>query len=148
MQEFLSVLTSLAWPFAITLAWLVGEFGQRWTGLPRISFYGLVGFILAAPQLGILPLPEGGTTLLLADVGFGLILFELGQTVIGYYLANFITANIYGAAGGIIVLLVWVYYSAQIFLLGAEFTKVWAEHYGSQRRKAMDYETSPSLEEA
>ncbi|WP_440966299.1 cation:proton antiporter [Massilia sp. GER05] len=81
MQEFLSVLTSLAWPFAITLAWLVGEFGQRWTGLPRISFYGLVGFILAAPQLGILPLPEGGTTLLLADVGFGLILFELGYRI-------------------------------------------------------------------
>ena len=35
--------------------------------------------------------------------------------------------------GGVIVLLVWVYYSAQIFLLGAEFTKVWAQHYGSQR---------------
>jgi Kef-type K+ transport system membrane component KefB len=81
MQEFLSVLTSLAWPFAITLAWLVGEFGQRWTGLPRISFYGLVGFILAAPQLGVLPLPEGGTTLLLADVAFGLILFELGYRI-------------------------------------------------------------------
>jgi membrane protein len=61
------------------------------------------------------------------------ILFEAGQTVIGYYLANLISANIYGAAGGIIVLLVWVYYSAQIFLLGAEFTKVWASHYGSQR---------------
>ena len=61
------------------------------------------------------------------------LLFEGGQTVIGYYLANFISANIYGAAGGIIVLLVWVYYSAQIFLLGAEFTKVWAHHYGSQR---------------
>jgi membrane protein len=76
------------------------------------------------------------------------ILFEAGQTLIGYYLANFITANIYGAAGGIIVLLVWVYYSAQIFLLGAEFTKVWAEHYGSQRRKNKDYETSPSLEGA
>jgi len=64
------------------------------------------------------------------------ILFEGGQTVIGYYLANFISANIYGAAGGIIVLLIWVYYSAQIFLLGAEFTKVWAFHYGSQRRAA------------
>jgi membrane protein len=60
------------------------------------------------------------------------ILFEGGQTVIGYYLANFISANIYGAAGGIIVLLIWVYYSAQIFLLGAEFTKVWATHYGSK----------------
>jgi len=83
MQEFLAVLTSLAWPFAITLAWLVGEFGQRWTGLPRISFYGLVGFVLAAPQLGVLPLPPsgGGTTLLLADVGFGLILFELGYRI-------------------------------------------------------------------
>ena len=50
MQDFLAILTSLAWPFAITVAWLVGEFGQRWTGLPRISFYGLVGFVLAAPS--------------------------------------------------------------------------------------------------
>ena len=62
------------------------------------------------------------------------ILFEAGQTLIGYFLANFITANIYGAAGGIIVLLIWVYYSAQVFLLGAEFSKVWARRYGSQRR--------------
>jgi membrane protein len=71
---------------------------------------------------------------LVASCGTAL-LFEAGQTLIGYYLANFITANIYGAAGGIIVLLIWVYYSAQIFLLGAEFSKVWARHYGSQRRK-------------
>ena len=63
------------------------------------------------------------------------LLFEAGQTLIGYFLANFITANIYGAAGGIIVLLIWVYYSAQIFLLGAEFTRVWARHFGSQRQK-------------
>jgi Kef-type K+ transport system membrane component KefB len=81
MQDFLAILTSLAWPFAITLAWLVGEFGQRWTGLPRISFYGVVGFVLAAPQLGVLPRPETGTALLLADVGFGLILFELGYRI-------------------------------------------------------------------
>ena len=76
------------------------------------------------------------TRLLWRDVlvaSFGTaMLFEAGQTLIGYYLANFITANIYGAAGGIIVLLIWVYYSAQIFLLGAEFTKVWAMHYGSR----------------
>jgi Kef-type K+ transport system membrane component KefB len=81
MQDFLAILTSLAWPCAITLAWLVGEFGQRWTGLPRISFYGLVGFALAAPQLGVLPRPETGEALLLADVGFGLILFELGYRI-------------------------------------------------------------------
>jgi membrane protein len=64
------------------------------------------------------------------------ILFQAGQALIVFYLANFISANIYGAAGGVIVLLVWVYYSAQIFLLGAEFTKVWASHYGSQRPSA------------
>ncbi|MCX7282380.1 MAG: YihY/virulence factor BrkB family protein [Alphaproteobacteria bacterium] len=45
-------------------------------------------------------------------------LFEAGQTLIGYFLANFITANIYGAASGIIVLLIWVYYSAQVFSSG------------------------------
>jgi len=60
------------------------------------------------------------------------VLFEAGQSLIGFYLVNFVTANIYGAAGGVIVLLVWVYYSAQVFLLGAEFTKVWSFHYGSQ----------------
>jgi Kef-type K+ transport system membrane component KefB len=81
MAELLAILTSLSWPFAITLAWLAGEFGQRWTGLPRISFYGLVGFLLAAPQLGVLPRPEAGAVLLLADVGFGLILFELGYRI-------------------------------------------------------------------
>ena len=81
MQDVLAILTSLAWPFAITVAWLVGEFGQRLTGLPRISFYGLVGFALAAPQLGVLPQPEAGTALLLADVAFGLILFELGYRI-------------------------------------------------------------------
>jgi Kef-type K+ transport system membrane component KefB len=81
MRDLLAILTSLSWPFAITLAWLAGEFGQRWTGLPRISFYGLVGFLLAAPQLGVLPRPEAGAALLLADVAFGLILFELGYRI-------------------------------------------------------------------
>jgi len=81
MPDLPAILTSLAWPFAITLAWLIGEFGQRWTGLPRISFYGLVGFALAAPQLRVLPPPEAGTVLLLADVAFGLILFELGYRI-------------------------------------------------------------------
>jgi Kef-type K+ transport system membrane component KefB len=81
MQDLWAILSNLSWPVAITLAWLAGEFGQRWTGLPRISFYGLVGFLLAAPQLGVLPRPEAGTALLLADVAFGLILFELGYRI-------------------------------------------------------------------
>jgi membrane protein len=61
------------------------------------------------------------------------LLFLGGQALISLYISRFLVANIYGAAGGVIVLLVWGYYSAQIFLLGAEFTKVFAHHYGSQR---------------
>jgi membrane protein len=59
------------------------------------------------------------------------LLFEAGQALISIYLSRIIYANVYGAAAGVIVLLVWVYYAAQIFLLGAEFTKVWVRHYGS-----------------
>jgi Kef-type K+ transport system membrane component KefB len=81
MPDLLSILTSLAWPFAIALAWLAGEFGQRLTGLPRVSFYGLVGFLLASGQLGVLPVPAGGQVLLVADVAFGLMLFELGYRI-------------------------------------------------------------------
>ncbi|MFP5394214.1 MAG: cation:proton antiporter [Gammaproteobacteria bacterium] len=81
MPDLYSILTNLAWPVAICLAWLAGELGQRLTTLPRISFYGLVGFALASPQLGVLPAAEGGTALIAADIGFGLILFELGYRI-------------------------------------------------------------------
>ena len=81
MPDLLTILTNLSWPVAICIAWLAGEFGQRLTGLPRISFYGLVGFALASSQLGVLPPPEGGQALIAADIGFGLILFELGYRI-------------------------------------------------------------------
>ena len=96
--------------------------------------YGVVSLIFAAIYKVLPNIHLQWRDVLVAGFGTALM-FELGQTLIGYYLANFITANIYGAAGGIIVLLIWVYYSAQIFLLGAEFTKVWANHYGSRHKK-------------
>ncbi len=54
------------------------------------------------------------------------VLFETGKLLIGVYLARTAIASTFGAAGSIVVLLIWVYYSAQIFLLGAEFTWVYA----------------------
>jgi membrane protein len=54
------------------------------------------------------------------------ILFTLGKSVIGWYIGSSAVASTYGAAGALMVLLLWVYYSAQIFLIGAEFTKVYA----------------------
>lgn len=71
----------LGWPFALALAWLVGEFGTRWTRLPRISLYGLVGFVLANSQVGFLSNLDNDTVLLLANIAFGLILFEFGYRI-------------------------------------------------------------------
>jgi hypothetical protein len=58
------------------------------------------------------------------------LLFTIGKSLIGWYLGSSAVASSYGAAGGLIVLLFWVYYSAQIFLLGAEFTKAYAASRG------------------
>jgi membrane protein len=60
------------------------------------------------------------------------LLFTAGKSLIGWYLGSSAVASSYGAAGGLILLLLWVYYSAQIFLLGAEFTKVYATRHGSK----------------
>jgi membrane protein len=61
------------------------------------------------------------------------LLFVSGKSLIGWYIGSSAVASTYGAAGALIVLLLWVYYSAQIFLLGAEFTKVFTHRYGSKR---------------
>jgi membrane protein len=60
------------------------------------------------------------------------ILFTLGKYVIGLYIGKSGVSSAFGAAGSLVVILVWVYYSAQIFLLGAEFTWVYAHRFGSR----------------
>ena len=59
------------------------------------------------------------------------VLFTFGQQLIGLYLGQSSMASSYGAAGSVMILLLWVYYSCQILLLGAEFTRVYAEHRGT-----------------
>jgi membrane protein len=61
------------------------------------------------------------------------ILFTIGKSLIGWYIGSSAVGSTYGAAGALIVLLVWVYYSAEIFLFGAEFTKAYANRHGSKR---------------
>ena len=53
------------------------------------------------------------------------VLFTIGQQVIGLYLGQSAIASMYGAAGSMMILLLWVYYSCQILLFGAQFTRVW-----------------------
>jgi membrane protein len=57
-------------------------------------------------------------------------LFTVGKFLIGLYLGTSSFASAYGAAGSVIVVLVWVYYSSQIVLFGAEFTRAWVERFG------------------
>jgi membrane protein len=61
------------------------------------------------------------------------MLFTVGKVAIGYYLGKASVASSYGAAGSVVILLLWVYYSSMILYFGAEFTHVYSMHYGSRR---------------
>jgi membrane protein len=67
---------------------------------------------------------------------FTAFLFTIGRTLIGLYLGNAAVGSAYGAAGSLVVVLIWIFYSAQILLFGAEFTQVYARRYGSHIRPA------------
>jgi membrane protein len=59
------------------------------------------------------------------------LLFILGKIFLGLYISRGGASSVYGAAGSLVVILLWVYYSAQIIFIGAEFTQVYARRYGS-----------------
>lgn len=75
-------------------------------------------------------------------------LFTFGKLVIGLYLGKASFASTYGAAASIVVFIVWVYYSGQIFFLGAEFTRAFAERYGSAPARHPDGMVKPASETA
>jgi membrane protein len=62
------------------------------------------------------------------------VLFEIGKVLIGFYVGKQALESTYGAASSIVVVLIWVYYNAQLVLAGAEFTRAYAEAHGSRRR--------------
>jgi membrane protein len=72
------------------------------------------------------------------------LLFHVGKFAIGMYLGKASVASAFGAAGSLAILLVWVYYSSQIVLWGAEFTRVYANRYGSHVEPAKDAMPAPS----
>jgi membrane protein len=83
------------------------------------------------------------------DVWFGAIvtavLFMIGKTAIGFYLGASSVTSSYGVAGSLVILLLWIYYSAQILFLGAEFTQVFADKYG--KHVAPSHNAVPMSEE-
>lgn len=90
-------------------------------------------------------LPDGKIALRDCIIGasFTAFLFMIGKFAIGIYLGKLNIASIYGAAGSIILILVWIYYSAAILYFGAEFTKVYADNHG---QKIVPYAYSVQIE--
>jgi membrane protein len=109
-------------------------------GIPPASMMGLAGaaisFVVVTMLLGPLYKFLPDTTIAWRDVWVGAAmtaaLLVAGQLLIGFYLRYSPIGSAYGVVGAIVVLLVWVYYSAMIFFFGAEFTWVYANRFGSR----------------
>jgi membrane protein len=96
---------------------------------PIIQF-GVIPVLLACTYKLVPDADVAWKDVVLASVVTSL-LFLLGKSLFGMYLRLSIVGSVYGAAGSLVIVLAWVYYSAQVFFLGAEMSKVFAQRYGS-----------------
>ncbi len=115
--------------------WWSGAFGE-WALLARVVNL-LVGFVMTTGVFALIYKTMPRVSVMWRDVWLGAVvtslLFTGGRFLIGLYIGRSDLASAFGAAGSLIVVFVWVYYSAQIFLLGAEFTWIYARTFGSMR---------------
>jgi membrane protein len=118
-----------------------------WTALNVLVSLGVVTLLFAMIYQF---LPD--VDLALRDVWVGALvtagLFSIGKNVIGLYLGTSAVATSYGAAGSVVVLLIWVYYSAQVVLLGAEFTKAYVQRFEAKRPAPMAHAIKDAAPEA
>jgi membrane protein len=114
--------------------WLESQFGGLQIVLPVLDVAASFGMTVVLFAMIYKYVPH--ETIAWRDVWIGAVvtalLFTIGKSLIGLYLGRSSFNGAYGAAGSLIVLLLWIYYSAQIFLLGAEFTHVFAYSQGSR----------------
>jgi membrane protein len=108
------------------------------------AFDALVSLVVFTALFGIMFKVLPDVEMSWRDVWIGAALtaglFFIGKLAIGLYLGHSAMASSYGAAGSFVVLLVWVYYAAQVFFLGAELTQVYANEHGSRIRPAENAE--------
>ena len=128
---------------------LVTALGTWWGGLFESPFAGWalvaqgvnlgVGFVLTTAVFAMIYKLMPRVRVHWHDVWLGSVvtalLFTVGKFLIGLYIGKSGVASAFGAAGSLVVVLLWVYYSAQTFLLGAEFTWAYAQTFGSMRPK-------------
>jgi membrane protein len=152
-RGFLVMLRERFWSFTLVVGigflLLVSLAVSAWLAALRALFAGYLPVPPSALELVDFVISLGVITVLFAtifkllpdvhvawrDVWLGAaltsLLFTVGKGVIGLYLGRTSIGSAYGAAGSLVVILLWVYYSAQILFFGAEFTKVWARRKGA-----------------
>lgn len=106
-----------------------------WQVLDLVVSYVLVT-LLFAMMFKVLPDIEIAWSDVWVGAAVTALLFTIGKFLLGWYLGTSTPGSTYGAAGSLVGILLWVYYSAQILFFGAEFTKVYTRRYGSVIRPA------------
>lgn len=129
------LLVSLAISAALAAlgAWLdrlAPGLSSMWSAVYLIVSFAVVSALFAC-LLRFLPDVKLGWRDVITGAMVTAAFFTVGKYAIGLYLGQSATTSAYGAAGSVIVLLLWVYYSAQIVLIGAEFTRLYAERRGA-----------------
>ena len=155
-DRFLSFAMVLGFGFLLLVSLVInaviaalGQKFQSMLPIPEFALQGItlvVWFIVTTVLFAFIYKILPDVKIAWSDVAIGAIvtsaLFTLGKLLIALYLGKSTVASAYGAAGSLVVVLVWIYYSAQIFFFGAEFTKVYANKYGSRLRSRLSMEPS------
>jgi membrane protein len=150
-QRFLSFAMVLAIGFLLLVSLVVnaalagvGKYVQAWLHIPEAALHGIslvIWFAVTSVLFALIYKVLPDVKIAWSDVAVGSIvtsaLFTIGKLLIALYLGKSTVASTYGAAGSLVVILLWVYYSAQIFFFGAEFTHVYANKYGSRLRSKL-----------
>jgi membrane protein len=141
------LVVSLIWS-----AWIaaVGRFFGSHLPVPELVLHVatfLVSFIAITLVFGAIYKVVPDVALKWSDVVVGAcvtaLVFTIGKQLLALYLGKVSLASAYGAAGSLVTVLVWVYYSAQLFFLGAEFTKIYAKTYGSHFARLLEPDAAP-----
>lgn len=121
----------------------VEALGERWNLMLggwyplAVATNAVIAFGLSAVMFALIYKVMPRARVLWSDVWIGAVftalLFTIGKSLISLYIGRSGITSAFGAAGSLVVVLLWVYYSAQIFLIGAEFTWVYANTYGSRK---------------
>jgi len=145
VNRFLSFSLIVSFGFLFIVSLLVNTLLDAFSQRLSVYFSESTIYIFTVINLGVIwvvmtilfaiifkVLPDGKVANKDALMGAGVtaMLFMVGKYVIGFYLGQSNISDIYGAAGSVVILLTWVYYSSMILYLGAEFTKVYAIEFG------------------